>query len=280
MTYSSLKKATSWQPFASYNLWLLFSPPIGQESSHCDMKRGFYKARHHEPAVAALAKTDTIPQRIGLLAQRGVYEFHQDPLILYCEDAVTKVTKILQLNQELETVQERVIYILKSYCSNPILFGKNIIKLNRGDEGFPIPLLIKQNNYEFNLFAAIDCIFEEENGTLHILDFKTGHTDFDKRQAYVYLLTASLLYPNRNSVVSFYNLESQKWCEPLSATASQMNAIQIELARISEKHQADLQLYRCFPGKFKQIFPPNPGISCKRCPFNSICDFSNTKVGA
>ena len=36
---------TPWRPFASYNLWLQFAPPIGQERWHCDMKRGFTKAR-------------------------------------------------------------------------------------------------------------------------------------------------------------------------------------------------------------------------------------------
>jgi hypothetical protein len=30
--------------FASYNLWLLFSPPVGREMGHCDRKRGYTKA--------------------------------------------------------------------------------------------------------------------------------------------------------------------------------------------------------------------------------------------
>lgn len=271
---------TPWRPFASYNLWLQFAPPIGQERWHCDMKRGFTKARSREPLVASLLTTDTIPQRIGLLAQRGVYEFHRDPLILYHSDAVTKVAEILQLDQESEIIQERVISILKNYHLNPILFGKNIIKLSRGDEGFPEPILIEQDNYQFNLFAAIDCIFEEQHGTLHILDFKTGQANFDKRQAYVYLLATNLLYPTQPSVASFYNLESEKWSEPITATASQLNAFRIELARISQQHQKDLQRYRHSPSEFKRIFPPNPGINCQQCPFNSICEFSNIEVSA
>lgn len=271
---------TPWRPFASYNLWLQFAPPIGQERWHCDMKRGFTKARSREPLVAALLATDTTPQRIGLLAQRGVYEFHQDPLMLYRSDAVTKVAEILQLNQESAVVQERVIFILKNYHSNPILFGKNIIKLSRGDEGFPEPILIEQGNYQFNLFAAIDCIFKEQDGTLHILDFKTGQTDFDRRQAYVYLLAASFLYPTQPVVASFYNLENQKWSDPITATASHLNAFQIEMAQISQQHQKDLQRYRHSPSEFKRIFPPNPGINCQYCPFNSICSFSELEVSA
>jgi len=270
--------STPWRPFASYNLWLQFAPPVGQECWHCDMKRGFTKARYREPLVKALLATDTIPQRIGLLAQRGVYEFHRDPLILHQDDAVTKVVEILQLNLESEIIQKRVMSILKNYHLNPILSTKKIIKLSRGDEGFPEPILVEQDRYQFHLFAAIDCIFEEQNSTLHILDFKTGQTNFDKRQAYVYLLAANLLYPAQPTVASFYNLESEKWSDPITATASQLNAFRIELAKISKQHQKDLQRYKHSPSEFKQIFPPNPGIHCQHCPFHSICEFSNIEV--
>ena len=86
-----------WQ-FASYNLWSLFSPPVGQEYWHCDMKRGFTKARKKEPQVKALLEQDNTAQRIGILAQKGVYEFHQNSPILYRRDAVEQVAEILQQN--------------------------------------------------------------------------------------------------------------------------------------------------------------------------------------
>lgn len=268
-----------WQ-FASYNLWSLFSPAVGQEYWHCDMKRGFQKARKKEPQVAYLLLQDNPPQLIGHLAQQGVYEFHQNPLMLYQRDAVEKVAEILELSQKPAEVQQRVIQILENYQKHPILFGKNIISLNRGDEGFPQPIIIKQGNYIFNLYAALDCIFKEGDGTLHILDFKTGKTDFDRRQAYVYLLAASYLYPKQKAVASFYNLETGKWSDRISATDAQLNAIQIELARIAQKHQNDLRCYRQNPAEFRQIFRPNPGIACLYCQFNSICDFSVSEVSA
>jgi hypothetical protein len=268
-----------WQ-FASYNLWLQFAPPVGQEHWHCDMKRGFARARKREPQVKALLERDSTPQRIGILAQRGVYEFHQDPLMLYLRDAVEKVAEILELSQEPAEVQERVIQILKNYHENPILFGKNIIKLNRGDQGFPEPILMQQGNYLFNFFAAIDCIFAEPDGTPHILDFKTGKSDFDQRQAYVYLLAASYLYPQQPAVASFYNLENGKWSDPITATAAQLNAIQRKLAEIAKQHQQHLSRYRNSPTQFSQIFPANPGVACRYCPFHSICEFSEIEVSA
>lgn len=267
-----------WLPFASYNLWLQFSPAVDKERWHCDMKRGFSRARKREPQVEELLNKDNTPQRIGILAQRGVYEFHQDPLILYQKEAVEQVADTLQLDQEPVVVQERVISILEKYKANPILLGKNIIKFSRGDEGFPEPILIVHDNYKINLFAAIDCIFTEEDGTLHVLDFKTGKSDFDRRQGYVYLLAASYLYPQQKAVASFYNLETSNWSEYLSATDAQLNAIERKLVSIAQQHQQQLERYRYNSADFNKIFPPNPGSACKHCPLNSICEFSVHKV--
>lgn len=272
--------ARSWRPFASYHLWSQFSPPVGQEHLHCDMKRGFAKARSREPAVTALLATDNTHQRIGILAQRGVYEFHQDPLLLYRRDAVKQVVAILHLSQEPDLVQKRVIQILESYHKKSFLFGKDIIKISRGDEGFPEPILIQEGNYFFNLFAAMDCIFKEGDETLHIVDFKTGKSGFDRRQAYIYLLAANFIYPQQKSIASFYNLETGEWSNPIKATANTLKAFQIELALIAQRHQKELELYRKKSAEFNIIFPPNPGIVCRFCTFKSICQFSMSESAA
>lgn len=93
-----------WQPYASFHLWSLFEPAIGQERSHCDMKRGFNKARSKEPEVKALANQNNQYQQIGHLAQRGVYEFHQQNLILDRENGLQKVVEALQLSQETKEI--------------------------------------------------------------------------------------------------------------------------------------------------------------------------------
>ncbi|MEM7726910.1 MAG: PD-(D/E)XK nuclease family protein [Cyanobacteria bacterium P01_A01_bin.45] len=264
--------------FVSYNLLSLHSPPVGLEYLHCDMKRGFFKARKREPLVAPLLDQDNIHQRIGLLAQKGVYEFHQDSSIGEQKDPLNQLLMILKLNQELDLVQERVIQILSNYLENPILLGRKIIKLNRGDEDFPEPIVIKQGDYLFNLYAAIDCIFAEEDGTLHILDFKTGKTDFDRRQAYIYLLATKYLYPEDKAVASFYNLENGKQSEVITATPETLESFQIRVSRIAKQHQKDLQRYRNSFSDFRRIYPPNPGVGCRFCPFKSICKFAIKEV--
>ncbi|MGG6297702.1 PD-(D/E)XK nuclease family protein [Leptolyngbya sp. AN02str] len=269
-----------WLPFSSYNLWSLFAAPIGQEQWHCDMKRGFAKVRKKQPEVTAILAEDTAPQRVGLLAQRGVYEFHQNTHLLKSLDGVTKVADILQLDKENSDVQARMLDILTSYHENPILLQRRIFSLSRGDEGFPEPIKLYYGNTAFNLFAAIDCILIEPDGTLHILDFKTGKSDFDERQAFVYLLAASYLFSRQRAIASFYNLELCKWSEPITATTSQLNAVRIELARLAQRHEAEKKQYRKNPAEFDRIFPPNPGFRCQHCQFNSVCKFAVQEISA
>ncbi|MBW4644214.1 MAG: PD-(D/E)XK nuclease family protein [Goleter apudmare HA4340-LM2] len=262
------------RPFASYHLWSLFAPATGQERWHCQMRRGFIKARQHEAQVKALLAKATAPQRIGILAQKGVYEFHHNRHLLRQADGVEKIAQILKLSNASDEVQQRVRQILKKYHDAPLLVNKNIIQLTPGDEGFPKPILIDQDDYCFRLYAAMDCIFIDYDRTLHILDFKTGKSAFDKRQALVYLLAARYLYPGRKAVASFYNLEIGKKSDLISINNSELASLELELANIAHKHQRDLQKYQQETENFSEIFPPNPGYHCRFCPFNSICEFS------
>ena len=43
----------------------------------------------------------------------------------------------------------------------PCLLGKQILQLTAGDEGFPKPIVIEQEDYCFRLYAAMDCVFIE-----------------------------------------------------------------------------------------------------------------------
>lgn len=265
----------NWIPAVSYDLWRLFTPSIGCEYFHCDTKRGFIKARNKELEVKRLLSQDSSSQRIGKLAQQGVYEFHQNPSLLYIRDGVEYIVQKLELSRELAEIQTRVLTILTNYYQNPILVNKKILNLLRGDEGYPKPVLIKQGDYQFNLYPAFDCVIEEGDDTVHILDFKTGKSNFDRRQANVYLVAAELLYPNLKLIASFYNLETQESSPIISLSVEAIEAIKIELALISKKHQKQLKHYRDSPQDFYKIFAANPGSSCKFCCFTSLCNYSN-----
>lgn len=265
------------RPFASYHLWSLIAPAVGQERWHCQMKRGFIKARQKEPTVKALLTHASAPQRIGLLAQKGVYEFHHHRQLLNQPDGVEQVAQLLKLSKLSDEVQQRVIQILKNYHDEPVLKGKHIIELTSGDEGFPRPIWVDQKNYHFRLYATMDCIFTEQDRTIHILDFKTGRSAFDERQALVYLVAARYLYPKQQAVASFYNLERCKKSDLIRVTASQLDAIENQLATVAQKHQQDVIQYQENPSKFSEIFPPTPGSHCRYCSFHTICEFSGFK---
>ncbi|MBW4671059.1 MAG: PD-(D/E)XK nuclease family protein [Cyanomargarita calcarea GSE-NOS-MK-12-04C] len=265
--------------FASYHLWSLVAPAVGQQRWHCQMRRGFVKARQGESEVKALLTHATASQRIGLLAQKGVYEFHYNRHLLNQADGVEQVAQLLKLSNSTHEVQHRVRQILQKYHESPLLLGKSILQLTRGDEGFPKPILIQQEDYAFRLYATMDCIFldSDRSETIHILDFKTGKSPFDERQALVYILAARYLYPAYQAVASFYNLELCKKSEIITVTKSQLDSLELELAHIAEKHQEDLKKYYQQASNFSKIFPPNPGYHCRFCPFNSICEFSTFK---
>lgn len=266
-----------WQHYASYSIWSQTSPAIGKEYWHCDRKRGYIRARKKEPAIKELLEKDNIPQRIGILAQRGVYEFHHHVELLSQSDGVKKVAAILELEKESNEVRYRVEFILYNYHQEPFLVGKEILELKRGDESFPEPIEIKLGNSSFALFAAFDCVFrepEDNTNTIHVLDFKTGKSDFDRRQAYVYLVAGQHLYPNKNAIVSFYNLETKVLSEPISLSAIAIESIEIELSLVAQKLQQDRKRYKSNPELFDRIFPANPGFQCDYCPFKSICEYA------
>jgi PD-(D/E)XK nuclease superfamily len=263
-----------WLPYISYSIWSLFQSAIGQESSHCARKRGFAKVRNKEERIKSLVRQDNIAQTIGHLAQRGVYEFQHNPHLISQSDGVERVGEILELEKQSETIQSRIFGILKSYCDRPILADKKVLLLNRGDEGFPPAIIIGEKSNQFKLYAGFDCLFVEPDNRLHILDFKTGKSSFDKRQAYVYLFAAKFLHPDKQAVASFYNLESQELSEPIELSETAISSLQIELYNRAKQLQKEKQYYEDNPEKFSRIFPANPSHGCAYCNFQSVCEFA------
>ncbi|MFM2304677.1 MAG: hypothetical protein RLZZ135_2089 [Cyanobacteriota bacterium] len=261
--------------FASYQLWSQFEPALGWEDTHCQMQRGW---RWTQPATPTELQTspviETIWQKVGKLAQQGVYEFHQDPLLLKHPRGVDRVADRLYLYYEVAPVRQRVMRILQQYQAEPWLVDRDILVLNRGDESIPDPIEIQIAEDRFQLFAAFDCLVREPDGQIHMIDFKTGQADFDRRQAYVYLLAISYLYPDQDAVASFYNLETNTRSALIIATSAELAQVAAKLAEIARLHQQQLQAYRDQPDYFDRLFPPHPGNHCRYCPFNYLCTYA------
>jgi hypothetical protein len=267
-----------WRHYASYSIWSQISPSVGAEHLHCDRKRGYSRAKKKESEVKNLVSLDNTPQRIGNLAQRGIYEFHQNIKLLSKPNGVEKVAQILKLSQQSSAIVKRVSSILTKYYQKPILLGRNLMQLARGNESIPEAIPIQYGNFAFSLYAAFDCVLLEADNTIHILDFKTGKSNFDLRQAYVYLVAAKSLYPNQKAIASFYNLETQVASEPLNPTPEAVESVCIELSLMAKKLQQDLRIYNNNPDLFDRIFPANPGLPCKYCVFTSVCEYAAFSV--
>jgi hypothetical protein len=262
--------------FASYHLWSQFEPALGWEDSHCQMQRG-WRWTQPKSAIqesAELPASETIWQKVGKLAQQGVYEFHQNPLWLKQPRGCERVADRLYLYYEIALVRDRVMKILQQYQAAPFLLGQDILSLNRGDEPIPPPIEVKVAGDSFQLFAAFDCVVQSPDRQIHLIDFKTGLADFDRRQADVYLLACSYLYPDRNVVASFYNLETMTSSELMLASSERLAEIAQKLAQIAKLHQRQLREYQQDPANFDRLFPAHPGSHCRYCPFNYRCAYA------
>lgn len=262
--------------FASYQLWSQFEPAIGWEDSHCEMQRGWRWIQRSDAKAPQPSVIETVWQKVGKLAQQGVYEFHRDPLLLKHPRGVDRIADLIYLYYEIVPVRQRVIRILQQYQADPWLIGKDVLVLNRGDEPIPVPLDIHIGDERFQLFAAFDCLIREPDGQIHIIDFKTGQADFDRRQAYVYLLAISYLYPDCHAIASFHNLETSAKSELISATPAQLARVARKLADIARLHQQQLEAYRTQPDCFDRVYPPHPGNHCRNCAFNYLCTYATS----
>ena len=269
--------------FASYHLWSQFEPALGWEDTHCQMQRGWrWTQTARSDDSPSVLFTETIWQKVGKLAQQGVYEFHRDPLLLKHPRGCERVADRLYLYYEVAVVRDRVMQILQQYQANPWLRDREIMMLNRGDEPIPPAIEVGIAEAKFYLYAAFDCIIQAKDcdvvtrnrPQIEIIDFKTGLAEPDFRQADVYLLAGSYLYPDFEVVVGFYNLETMTSSELITATPERLNQISGKLAQIAKLHQQQLQAYQLDPASFDLLFPPHPGTHCRSCNFNYRCAYA------
>ncbi|MFB6276991.1 MAG: PD-(D/E)XK nuclease family protein [Halothece sp.] len=260
--------------WVSYSLWLQFQPKLGWEEYHCHRKRGFARARGKEAGIAELRQQDTTAQKIGKLAQQAVYYLYHYPEYLNQEGINFIANHFLQLEQETKEIQNRISAILEEYLYYPFLQNKKVLSLTSGEESQPSFVYIGTAYPKVKLSFVYDCIIQKADNHIHIVDFKTGKTQFqpDLRQAFVYLVAARHLYPNYTVTASFYHLEFAQESEIYSATEEELELITNQLQRVAQNHQRELKAYHQSPDQFNHIFPATPGKVCNHCPFTSVCE--------
>ena len=263
--------------WSSYSLWLEFLPQMGFEEFHCHKKRGYSRVISKEQSDVNLLKNqDTIPQRIGKLAQQAIYQLHYHSQYLTHSGIEVIASDCLHLNEEEEEVRERVFKVLQNYLEKPFLILENreVIFLESGNER-PDKVFIEFNNFKFPVYFKFDCVVKERSGLIHIIDFKTGKNNdsYDPRQALIYLLASQYMteYKNKKVIASFYNLELNKESDIYDATQKELEFTKINLFKIARKHEQEIKQCRSDPTLFNQLFPATPGKGCSYCAYHSIC---------
>lgn len=130
-------------------------------------------------------------------------------------------------------------------------------------------VLFLEKNFSFKIGGdiikgAIDRIDRLADGTLEVVDYKTGNpkeklTYEDKRQLILYKIFLEEVYGQKVSLLSYYYLENGQKIS-FEAKDKEVEKLRLEvLTEITEIKKAN--------------FPPKPSELCKYCDFRSICEF-------
>lgn len=149
--------------------------------------------------------------------------------------------------------------------------GKKILKtfwLNLKEEGQPTVLFLEKN-FSFKIGegiikGAIDRVDKLADGTLEIIDYKTGNPKekleyLDKRQLILYKIFLEEFLKIKVSKLSYYYLEG--------TYKTSFEAKEKDVEKLRQEVLEEI-------AKIKEgNFPANPGEMCKYCDFNNICQY-------
>lgn len=163
--------------------------------------------------------------------------------------------------QDKEEHRERGRTALKGYYA---AVRGSIIHPKHLEQGFSLKVDDDANGRQFTLYGRIDRVDELDDGSLEIIDYKTGATKTelkteDKEQLLIYQLAALEVFTEPVKRLSFQYLESGTQQSFLGAERDLQRVRRKVLDTIHEIERGE--------------FVATPGVVCKFCDFREICEF-------
>lgn len=118
--------------------------------------------------------------------------------------------------------------------------------------------LVKPLNSEFLISGKFDRIDKLLDGTLRVIDFKTGSKEQDRFQLDFYKILAELNFNIPVNVVSFYYLKNEEIIDFATPDGRSQQIKQEILEKVSKIRN-------------EKEFPPKPSALCSHCDFKEIC---------
>ena len=257
-TYERIKPLVQANLFAD----LTFSASALQEYDSCP-RRFFYSFVGRMPGVEeekiGSHKYLVSPQRLGLVVHKALELQQEFPP----EEALTKAIKDQELSDSEQKIMSAVAQeLLAKYCGSAIY--KEIADIKQeAEKAFSLPLL-KVQGQELIFTGSIDRLLRYEDGTLGIVDFKTGHPPVNgeekqgyTRQLVIYALAAEKLLGQKVQKAQLHFLQNNTaWLLPADRQEEEAKLQQL-MAEILQK-------------KSEQDFAVRP-TSCEFCPYAYFC---------
>lgn len=235
------------EPVAGYSeiAPMIFSASALQEYDLCP-RRFFYnhiaKMPRLEEEVLGDKTTAVSAKILGLIVHRALELQQEIPLPIALERAVKEQEASEQQKAKLQAVAATM---LANYCQSPLYKELQGVP-QEAEKEFTLELLALPEG-KISFTGSIDCLLKYADGTLGIVDFKTGRAPVDgeekqgySRQLVIYALAAEKIYGQKVKQAQLHFLQNNSaWQLPINRAEEEEKLKTLMSALLTKKSEQD-----------------------------------------